>query len=319
MNNLPDPAVARLRRVLDEPDLTGTRYQLLEELGRGGMGTVYAAEDRELGRRVALKVLPAWDAGRASDAAQRLLQEARILAQLEHPGIVPIHDAGVLPDGRVFYAMKRVEGRRLDQVRQGASRFDLLRLFLKVCDPVAFAHSRQIIHRDLKPENVMVGAFGEVLVLDWGIAKLQIADCGLQIEKQTIAGTPGYMAPEQAAGKDVDARTDVYGLGGILYSLLVGRAPGVEPGPPRRIDRSIAKPLEAICLKALGGDPAARYVTVAELQADVARYLDGAAVTAYRENLLEVAARWVTRNRTLVLLVLAYLIMRAVLLFFLGR
>ena len=319
MSGLPDPAVARLRRVLDEPDLSGTRYQLLEELGRGGMGTVYAAEDRELGRRVALKVLPPWDAGTASDAAARLLQEARILAQLEHPGIVPIHDAGELSDGRVFYAMKRVDGRRLDQVRQGASRFDLLRLFLKVCDPVAFAHSRQVIHRDLKPENVMVGEFGEVLVLDWGIAKLQIADCRLQIDEGTIAGTPGYMAPEQAAGKEVDERTDVYGLGGILYHMLVGRAPGAEPSPPRRLDRSIAKPLEAICLKALAHDPTARYASVAEMQTDVARYLDGAAVTAYRENPLEIAARWVTRNRTLVLLVVAYLIMRAILLFFLGR
>ncbi len=315
MSGIPDPAVTRLRRVLDEPDLSGTRYQLLEELGRGGMGTVYAAEDRELGRRVALKILPPWDAGAASDAAARLLQEARILAQLEHPGIVPIHDAGELPDGRMFYAMKRVEGRRLDQVREGASRFDLLRLFLKVCDPVAFAHSRQIIHRDLKPENVMVGEFGEVLVLDWGIAQVQDAQNG----KGTVAGTPGYMAPEQSAAKDVDERTDVYGLGGILYHLLVGRAPGAEPVPPRRLDRAIAKPLDAICMKALARDPAARYATVGELQSDVARFLDGAAVTAYRETPLEVAARWATRNRTLVLLVVAYLIMRAILLFFLGR
>lgn len=315
MSGIPDPTVTRLRRVLDEPDLSGTRYVLLEELGRGGMGTVYAAEDRELGRRVALKVLPPWDAGTASDAAARLLQEARILAQLEHPGIVPIHDAGELPDGRMFYAMKRVEGRRLDQVRQGASRFDLLRLFLKVCDPVAFAHSRQIIHRDLKPENVMVGEFGEVLVLDWGIAQIQ----NDQNPNGTVAGTPGYMAPEQTAGKDVDERADVYGLGGILYHLLVGRAPGTEPAPPRRLDRTVAKPLDAICMKALAGDPAGRYSNVAELQADVARHLDGAAVTAYRENLFEVAARWVTRNRTLVLLVVAYLIMRAILLFFLGR
>jgi serine/threonine protein kinase len=317
MSGLPDPAVSRLRRLLDEPDVSGTRYVLREELGRGGMGAVYAAEDRELGRQVALKVLPPWDGSGASAAAERLRQEARILAQLEHPGIVPIHDAGVLPDGRVFYAMKRVEGRRLDQVRADAARSDLLRLFLKVCDPVAFAHSRQVIHRDLKPENVLVGAFGEVLVLDWGIARMRSAEC--EVRNAEVAGTPGYMAPEQAAGKEGDERTDVYGLGGILYFLLVGRAPGAEPAAPRRLDRSITKPLEAICMKALARDPAARYGAVADLQADVARFLDGAAVSAYRETPLEVAARWVTRHRTLVYLVLAYLIMRAILFFFLGR
>ena len=317
MSNLPDPAVARLRQLLEEPDFSGTRYRLGEELGRGGMGAVYAAEDTELARRVALKVLPLWDAAAAPGTAANLLREARILAQLEHPGIVPVHDAGTLPDGRVFYAMKLVHGRRLDQICVAASRFDLLRLFLKVCDPVAFAHSQNVIHRDLKPENIMVGDFGEALVLDWGIA-LSLTQANVS---GTIAGTPGYMAPEQAAG-DVAAiteRTDVYGLGGILYFLLTAQPPGPNPVAPRTLDGSVPKPLDAICMKALAPDPAVRYAQAAALQADVAHFLDGAAVTAYREGPLEIIARWITRNRTLVLLVLAYLITRTLLLFFLGR
>src|SRR5260370_33375545 len=148
------------------------------------MGAVWAAEDTELGRRVALKVLPVWDTA----SSELLLREARILAGLEHPGIVPVHDAGALSDGRVFYAMKLVHGQRLDQVQASMSRAELLRLFQRVCEPVAFAHARGVIHRDLKPENVMVGEFGEVLVMDWGIAKLRGS-----IRDEGVIGTTHYM------------------------------------------------------------------------------------------------------------------------------
>src|SRR5215467_13292766 len=171
MNFLSDKAIERLREAAEIPDLTGTRYRLLERVARGGMGVVYAAEDEKLQRRVALKVLDV--PGSDSDLASRLIREARILAQLEHPGIVPVHDVGTLADGRVFYTMKFVEGQRLDQhVADLKSVPDRLRIFLRICEAVAFAHNRGVLHRDLKPANIMVGPFGEVLVMDWGLAKL---------------------------------------------------------------------------------------------------------------------------------------------------
>ncbi|HYB52941.1 MAG TPA: serine/threonine-protein kinase, partial [Thermoanaerobaculia bacterium] len=217
MRWLSDEAVARLRLAGDRPDLTGTRYTIREELGRGGMGTVYLADDSILQRPVALKVLSA--EGSDGTSAERLLQEARVMAQLEHPGLVPVHDAGTLPDGRVFYAMKLVRGQRLDRyASEQPSLADRLAVFRKVCDAVAFAHARGVVHRDLKPQNVMVGAFGEVLVLDWGVAR--------RAEDPpepggTILGTLGYMSPEQARGdvERVDARADVFALGKILRGL----------------------------------------------------------------------------------------------------
>jgi eukaryotic-like serine/threonine-protein kinase len=296
-----DQAVSRLRRILDQPDLASTRYRLIEEVARGGMGAIWCAVDTELDRRVALKVLHAWDETSA-ESAGLLQREARTLAGLEHPGIVPVHDAGTLPDGRVFYAMKLVQGRRLDSAVEGMPRAERLRLFQRVCEPVQFAHSRGVIHRDLKPDNVMVGEFGEVLVMDWGVAKI----AGLSGERGVI-GTPEYMAPEQAAGENdrVGPRTDVYGLGGILQFLLSGQR--------------LPKPLAAICRAATAGDQNARYASVAELAADVGRFLDGEPVTAYRENPIEIAMRWTNRHQTLVLLVLAYLVMRVLLLYFLGH
>src|SRR6516164_9083138 len=159
MKFLSDRALDRLRGS-GTPDLSGTRYELRELIARGGMGAVYAAEDGKLNRRVALKVLDS--TGAAPELTQRLIREARILAQLEHPGIVPVHDVGTLPDGRVYYTMKFVRGLRLDQyITQLDSLPQRLRLFLRVCDAVAFAHARGVLHRDLKPANIMVGSFGE--------------------------------------------------------------------------------------------------------------------------------------------------------------
>jgi serine/threonine protein kinase len=171
MKFLSDSALERLRGAAEVPDLSGTRYRLLDRIARGGMGVVYTAEDENLQRRVALKVLdvPATD----GDFANRLIREARVLAVLEHPGIVPVHDVGTLSDGRVFYTMKFVEGKRLDDyIESVISVPDRLRIFLRICDAVAFAHARDVLHRDLKPANIMVGPFGEVLVMDWGLAKI---------------------------------------------------------------------------------------------------------------------------------------------------
>src|SRR3979490_2290634 len=175
MRFLSNAALERLRDGAKAPDLVGTHYRLLERIARGGMGVVYAAEDQNLQRRVALKVLDV--PGIDGDLANRLLREARVLAALEHPGIVPVHDVGTLADGRVFYTMKFVDGKRLDKfIESVASVPDRLRLFLRICDAVAFAHARAVLHRDLKPANIMVGPFGEVLVMDWGLAKILRAE-----------------------------------------------------------------------------------------------------------------------------------------------
>ncbi len=307
MKPLSDAMVAHLQRIADWPDLSGTRYEIVDRIGQGGMGTVYLAVDQELGRQVALKVLRAEGAG--DHSARRLRREARILARLEHPGIVPVHDVGVLPDGRVYYVMKLVRGERLDEYAARAPLASLLRLFLRICETVDFAHANGVIHRDLKPSNIMVGPFGEVLVLDWGIAKLtetadDQAESGLPSTPEeewrtadgAVIGTPGFMAPEQAAGQSalVDPRTDVYALGGILRSLLTD--------PPR--------PLAAIQSRALATLPTERYPSAKALADEVARFLDALPVEAYRESLLERGRRLVVKYQTPILLVLAYLAMR---------
>jgi eukaryotic-like serine/threonine-protein kinase len=272
---LSDDTIARLRDITEQPDLTGTRYALVRELGRGGMGIVYEVRDHQLERSVAMKVL-------TERVDEEWRAEAKIIAALEHPGIVPVYDAGDLPDGRFYYTMKLVRGVRLDAWAAGGhARTERLRLLARTCEPVAFAHANGAVHRDLKPENVMVGEFGAVLVMDWGVAN--------------IAGTPGYMPPERSR----DARSDVYALGAILGFLVTD--------PPR--------PLRAIVERAMAADPAQRYQSARELGDDVLRFLDGEPVTAYRENPLERAGRWLGRNRVLVGLVAAYLIMRVIVFF----
>ena len=179
MKWLSDRALDRLRAAADAPDLSGTGYVLLDKLGAGGMGSVFRVEHTALGRQVALKVIGIVDS--TGEFSARLLREARIIAQLEHPGIVPVHDVGTLPDGRVFYTMKLVQGRQLDQQRHELGGVpERLRTFQKICDAVSFAHAHNVLHRDLKPQNIMVGPFGEVLVMDWGLAKLLDADIPAQ-------------------------------------------------------------------------------------------------------------------------------------------
>lgn len=288
---LPDRTLDHLRRVAEAPDLTGTRYQLEGELGRGGMAVVYRARDTRLERSVALKVM--------EDAAEHSHDEARIIARLEHPGIVPLYDAGELPDGRFYYAMKLVEGQRLDEfLARESTLAERLRIFEKICEAVAFAHSRGVIHRDLKPRNVMVGAFGEALVMDWGVARRVDAP----ERPGTVVGTPRYMAPEQAAGRPdaADARADVYSLGAMLEDVAKG-------------ERS--RPLAAIAAKARSADPGGRYPSVREMADDLSRFLDGLPVSAYRENALERLARYAGQNRTLLLLLAAYLAVRLLLFF----
>ena len=259
MRWLSDAALERLRRPTELPEPASRRYRLLEVLGQGGMGVVYLAADSGLERQVALKVLDVPD--HSGELERRLLREARVLARLEHPGIVPVHDVGQMADGRLFYVMKLVKGLRLDaHLAEGRSLPERLRLFVRICEAVAFAHARGVLHRDLKPENIMVGPFGEVLVMDWGLAKLLRKDfpggatdaptgsTGSRHKRASpasvkdsppgaaerdrlrmtghgvVLGTPGYMAPEQARGEidQVGAGSDVYSLGAVLRYLLDG-------------------------------------------------------------------------------------------------
>ena len=314
-----DAALARLAEAIDAPDLAGTRYELRGRLGRGGMGTVWRALDRELGREVALKVMNPVEP--EPGAVARLRMEAKVLARLEHPGLVPVHDLGALPDGRLFYAMKLVRGRRLDEHVRGVSDLGArLRVFERICDAVAFAHAQGVIHRDLKPQNVMVGPFGEVLVLDWGVAKVlgpeeapsaeapettPVAsvpldpDAATRTAAGTVLGTPGYMAPEQARGETgVGIAADVYALGAILEFLAGGAGP---------------RALAAVAARARAARPEDRYATIGELSDDISRFLSARPVSAYREGPLEKGRRLAAKYRTPIALVLAYLVMRVVL------
>jgi len=334
MKSLSNAAVDRLREAVDLPDPGGARYTLIRRLARGGMGAVYLVTDSILERQVAMKVLDT--VAESEDFSVRLMREALILARLEHPGIVPIHDAGRLSDGRPYYTMKFVQGRQLDQhVAFLPSLSERLRLFQKICEPVAFAHAHRILHRDLKPSNIMVGSFGEVLVMDWGVAKslrdealsegggaVPAADKGATLSG-TVIGTPAYMSPEQRRGETatLDEQSDVYALGAVLFFLLTDQPPDPEGKgpPPRTIHPSIPKSLEAVCMKACAPDRKLRYGGVMALAADIASFLDGQPVSAYRESPYEIAVRWMGRNRFLLFLVLAYLLMRVLLLIMTGH
>ena len=223
------------------------RYVLGEEIARGGMGVVYRATDATFDRPVAVKVL-------LGDASRRFADEARITGQLQHPAIPPVHDLGTLPDGTPFLAMKLIKGQTLDRLLKdrpdpAADRGRFAAVFEQVCQAVAYAHDHRVIHRDLKPANVMVGGFGEVQVMDWGLAKVldakeadaadpEATDAGTLVQNTrdsdddrtqagSVLGTPAFMPPEQALGAvgKVDQRSDVFGLGGILAAILTGQPP----------------------------------------------------------------------------------------------
>jgi serine/threonine protein kinase len=328
MTPLSDAAMARLRTAVSLPDLPDARYSLLEELGRGGMGAVYRGVDELLGREVAIKVAHAPVGVGGTTLADRLRTEARVLARLEHPGIIPVHDAGVLGDGRVFYVMKLVHGRTLtsvlDRIPDLDRRLDILE---RVAEATAFAHGQGVVHRDLKPDNIMVGDFGEVLVMDWGVAKVlgeAEAESGTTpsagpggTAPGTVMGTPGFMAPEQASAGPVDARADVHALGAVLVFLATGTMP-TEAIPAAGLleeARPIPRRLRAIAARCLVTEPAGRYAGAAELVEDLRGFRSGGRVSAYREGWLERLGRWASTYRTPILLVAAYLLMRVIVAF----
>jgi eukaryotic-like serine/threonine-protein kinase len=314
MTTLTDAALANLRRLDESPPPQTERYEILDELGRGGMGVVYRARDRQLEREVALKV--GSDALSAS-SIQRLQREARVLATLEHPGIVPVHDVGTLDDGRIFYVMRRVRGDTLaERLQANIARGEALRTFIRICDTLAFAHAHGVIHRDLTPRNIMLGPFSEVMVLDWGVAKVRnmpradgsapssrAAADGPTTMDGAVIGTPGYVAPEQmGAAADVDERADVYALGRILDELLRSGDDGSVPAPLRSIVARASAPM--------AGD---RYPDADALARDVTAFLDGMSVSAHRESLAERLGRLARRHRLALSLLGMYVFVRLLL------
>jgi len=303
-----------------EDDLPSDRYLVEGPLGEGGMAVVHRARDVRLDRPVAVKCLRE-ELEDSGTAKARFLDEARILAGLDHPGVVPVFDLGRLPDGSRFYAMKRVEGATLrdhlaarsdEKVRDRSNLEHFVDLFERVCRTVAAAHQEGIIHRDLKPENVMVDGRGEVYVMDWGLAKRLTTTAGSADAGRTrvgaLLGTPAYMAPEQVRGEAHGANrgTDVFALGVMLYEVLTGRNPfasdeadrsmaGIlhhQPDDPRRVNPRVPRPLAAVCMKALQKDPFRRYPSARELADDLRRYRELLPVSAYRAGSVERSVAW---------------------------
>jgi predicted Ser/Thr protein kinase len=278
------------------------RYIRGVEIGRGGMGHIIRAYDRRLGRVVAIKQL--LDARLAA----RFEHEARLTARLQHPAIVTIYEAGRWPGGEPFYAMKYVAGRPLDAVIAGLATLDerlaLLAHLTTVVEAIAYAHSERIVHRDLKPHNILVGAFGETVVIDWGLAKDLSAPLGPEPAARAAggaftqggAGTPAYMAPEQARGEPPSERVDVYALGATLHHLLAGDRPDRRPLPA-----ATPPDLRAIVARAMADTPADRYPTAAELAADLRRFQNGQLVASHRYTAGELARRWLRRHRGIAL------------------
>jgi serine/threonine-protein kinase len=322
----------------------GLRYRILRPHAKGGLGEVFVAEDMELHRQVALKEIQEQHADNPHSRG-RFVREAEITGGLEHPGIVPVYGLGQYDDGRPYYAMRFIQG---DNLQEAIRRFHaadrpgrdpgerslalrgLLRRFLDSCNAVAYAHSRGVLHRDVKPGNIMLGKYGETLVVDWGLAKTvgrpdaESSEATLrpasgsgvaETEMGAALGTPAYMSPEQAAGRLdlLDPASDIYSLGATLYVLLAGKPPLPEPvlerllsqvqhgefPPPRQLKPAIPRPLEAICLKAMALEPEDRYATALDLAADVEHWLADEPVTAYRDPLLARLGRWGRRHKPL--------------------
>ena len=294
------------------------RYVLDREIGHGGMGRVFAGRDLRLGRTVAIKMLRAQDAALAA----RFEREVKLAARLQHPGVVPVYDAGFWPSGEPFLVMKLVLGQSLARtIRDADTRADRLALLPQViaaAEAVAYAHDQGVVHRDLKPSNILVGAFGETVVVDWGLAKDLRAgaaespslpapaavaavppDAGASAlgdsPTGSVVGTPAYMSPEQSAGRPVDPRTDVYSLGAILHYVLAGTVPQAA-APLAALEPGLPPDLLAIVDKALAADAARRYPSAFELAEDLKRFASGQLVAARHYSPLTRAGRFVARH-----------------------
>jgi serine/threonine protein kinase len=318
---------------------TGLRFTVLRPHAKGGLGQVSVALDEELDREVAFKEIQDRHADNP-DSRGRFLLEAKVTGGLEHPGIVPVYGLGSYADGRPFYAMRLIKG---DSLKEAIKRFhlanaagrdstertaelrQLLGRFIDVCNAIEYAHSRGVLHRDLKPGNIMLGNYGETLVVDWGLAKVlgrsetpsassepamktEISSGSAATEMGKALGTPQYMSPEQAAGRwdELGPATDVYSLGATLYTLLTGQAPIAEGEsrdvlaravkgdfpPPRIVDKEVPRTLDAICRKAMALKPTERYPSPRALADDIERWLNDQVVSVHRDPFSRRFARW---------------------------
>ncbi|HTC94768.1 MAG TPA: SUMF1/EgtB/PvdO family nonheme iron enzyme [Terriglobales bacterium] len=354
--------VAALERMGGTDPITGQpipvyKYEMKGKLGQGGMGEVHKVLDRDLRREVALKMLrPRGESVAGEEDMLRFIKEAQATGRLEHPNIVPVHDLGIDADGRIYFTLKYVKGVSLKEVIRGRrdnkqledgrkfrevwSPRQMIEILISICNAMAYAHSKDILHRDLKPDNIMLGKFGEVLVMDWGLAKIltnRVAAVKSDSKEQqetfldltmranldssmtmegAVAGTPAYMAPEQAAGKisELDERTDVYSLGAMLYEILSGEPPykgntalevvrKVNQEPPPSLQtgmhgfKPIPRELKAICEKAMTRDSRERYATAQEMRNDLQAYLEDQPVSCCSDTPLQKSVKWIKRNR----------------------
>jgi eukaryotic-like serine/threonine-protein kinase len=326
-----DRQVAVDHLAADDPD----RYEQVNEHARGGLGRVVRAVDRRLGRTVAVKELLRHDPSNEA----RFMREAMITARLEHPGIVPVHEAGRWPNGDPYYVMKLVEGRTLKELicetATVRERLGLLHHVIAVADAVGYAHSEGVIHRDLKPSNVIVGSFGETIVVDWGLARdrkrdlpeptaelITTAGSGVSTVSGKVVGTPAYMSPEQARGDVVDERADVYALGAVLYEVLAGTPPHADTtpqavlerviaGPPRPLSMVVSSVPDELCTivrKAMARDPAARYPNAVALAEDLRRFTTGKLVSAHSYSTWALVRKRLARHRGVVAVAIASLL-----------
>jgi tetratricopeptide (TPR) repeat protein len=330
-------ALLRSLRLVDEID-----YVIDRELARGGMGRILLATDRQ-GRRVAIKVL----LERSERATRRFVRELQITARLQHPSIVTLYEAGRWRSGEPFFAMKLVPGRTLREelaaLPAWKDRLALVPRLIAITDALAYAHDQGVIHRDLKPGNILVGAFGETVVIDWGLAKDRHAPSDDSSDDPspppvqpshgddttvlgTPVGTPAYMSPEQARGESVDERADVYGLGALLYHVLSGHAPftGFSPKdvlaqvigdpPPSLIERMPELPTDLVTIvqKAMMRDPAERYPTAKDMAEDLRRFAAGQLVSVHSYSSRALARRWLRKNRAAVTVAAALLTLGAI-------
>lgn len=323
---------------------SGARFKILRPHAKGGLGEVFVARDGELNRDVAVKEIQSRYCDHA-DSRDRFLLEAEVTGGLEHPGIVPVYGLGQYPDGRPYYAMRFIKGDSLkDAIRtfyadqslndtlRSLNLRKLLGRFIDVCQSIGYAHSRGVLHRDLKPGNIMLGKYGETLVVDWGLARVigrgeskpsSAGESALSPSSGSNAtptvmgsaiGTPGYMPPEQAAGRidELGPSSDVYSLGATLYHVVTGQAPfqgpdvatvlqDVQQGnfePPRSVRSAVPRALDAICTKAMSLRPEDRYATPQDLAEDVERFLADEKTQAYRESMVTRAMRWMRKHQT---------------------
>ncbi len=344
--NRANARVEAVDRALADVAIAGAlRFRVLRPLAKGGLGEVFVARDEELRREVALKLIQEQHAD-DTDCRDRFLFEAEITGRLEHPGVIPVYGLGVDGNGRPYYAMRFIRGESLKEsiarfhradgaVREPGERSlalrELLGRFIDVCNTIAYAHGRGVLHRDLKPANVMLGDYGETLVVDWGLAKITgrpdgelVAEDGTQnpeprsgthsTKQGSWLGTPSFMSPEQAAGRIdlLGPASDIYSLGATLYNLLTGKSAfegtdvltvlsQVQEGTfasPRSLEPRIDRALEAVCLKAMAKKPEDRYATCRALAEDVERWTADEPVTAWREPFSRQARRWARRHRT---------------------